>query len=395
MATLFDTSLRIEKRMKRLGEPDFPYLNSSARPYIAAVRGILEDWYAAYPEGQDKHELRERFRKDRDDQHYGAVFELFNHALLKSMGFEVEIHPGVPNSSGKHPDFRASRNGKPLFYLECTLANPSEIDQVCQRELNRILEGLEKLKSPDFFLSPSFERRSQTPARLRELREVLHTWLAKLDPDQVERDYLLDGGDALPSFTWSDGGWEIEFQAYPRRKERRDLPGLRVVGPRSEPLVTDSDERLRQAVMNKAGRYGQLDLPYVIAVNVVADKFDEIDLMEALFGKEVFAMEVGPDGPQVKMVGRKPDGAFFRFSGLYNRGVSAVFVCDQISPGVLQRPTTLVHHPHARQKLDSSLWPLPQLLPHPSEPRLVKLDGRTAGDVMGILDPWPANADFA
>ena len=41
---------------------------------------------------------------------------------------------------------------------------------------------------------------------------------------------------------------------------------------------------IRDAVIGKATRYGDLDLPYVVAVNAMSDHAEEEDAVEALFG---------------------------------------------------------------------------------------------------------------
>lgn len=51
---LFDETERTETRPKREREPAFTYLSSSARPMVAAVRQVLEQWFGLYfGEGMD------------------------------------------------------------------------------------------------------------------------------------------------------------------------------------------------------------------------------------------------------------------------------------------------------------------------------------------------------
>jgi hypothetical protein len=49
MQTLFDRLTRTSLLPARFAEPDFIYLNESARPEIARVRRLLERWYMTYP----------------------------------------------------------------------------------------------------------------------------------------------------------------------------------------------------------------------------------------------------------------------------------------------------------------------------------------------------------
>lgn len=392
---LFDPSPRTDLSLRRRTGSKFEYLNTSARGYIDAERKILEGWYSAYPAGKDKEELRGRFRHRDDVQHHGAVFELFNHALLKAMGYEVIIHPDLPNQSGRHPDFLALRNGERCFYLEGTVANLSPETRAKERELDRILEGLDKkLDSPNFYLSPSIERMSTSQANVKKLRVDLGAWLGTLDPDQAEGESLPSGVRKLPAYPWSEAGWEIVFTAYPRAKDKRGRPGNRVIGPRTEPLELDDADRLRNSVESKATRYRELDLRYIVAVNVMGETLQEIEIMEGLFGDEKWGFEITPDGAMISCRGREPNGAFHGPSRMINTRVSAVFVCDHLTAGVLRRPTVLVHHPQAQRRIDPSLWPMPQLRPHPSESQVVRVEGRTAGEVLGIPDAWHEQCDL-
>jgi hypothetical protein len=100
--SLFDDLMRVETRPKRQNEASFDYLNRSARPGIAAIRLLLEGWFVRLPDS-GKADLRARFRKREEVSHLGAFFELFCHELLCRSGYEVEIHPALPN--GKTPGF--------------------------------------------------------------------------------------------------------------------------------------------------------------------------------------------------------------------------------------------------------------------------------------------------
>ena len=44
--------------------------------------------------------------------------------------------------------------------------------------------------------------------------------------------------------------------------------------------------KILKTMKNKAEKYGQLELPFIIAVNVVASHCDNIDIMNALYGDE-------------------------------------------------------------------------------------------------------------
>ena len=120
--TLFEQLVRTEARPRRQNESSFEYLNTSARPGICAIRDLLETWFDHLPYGAQA-DISGRLRSREDVQHKSAFFELFWHELLRSGGYEVEIHPSMDDVV-TNPDFLARRYGVSQFYLETTLAMP-------------------------------------------------------------------------------------------------------------------------------------------------------------------------------------------------------------------------------------------------------------------------------
>jgi hypothetical protein len=101
-------------------EPHFNYLNRSARPSMIRIRQRLKSWFREYP-SQTQAELEARFRSLDDIQHRSAFFELYLHALLIQLDFQIRVHPEIPESD-THPEFLVFRVGKPIFYLEATFS---------------------------------------------------------------------------------------------------------------------------------------------------------------------------------------------------------------------------------------------------------------------------------
>src|SRR5437016_4610962 len=100
---LFDDFVREYLGPARHAEPFYTFLNRSARPATAAVRQLLESWFANYPH-EEQPDLRGRFRSTNNRKHKAAFFELFLHELLLRLRCQIEIHPLLVNTS-KRPDF--------------------------------------------------------------------------------------------------------------------------------------------------------------------------------------------------------------------------------------------------------------------------------------------------
>jgi len=118
---LFDDFERTFRGPAEYSKSDFDYLNRSDRIEAERIRALLEEWFERYPD-QDKVEFASRFRQSDNRQFLSAFFELYLHALLSELDYEIEVHPDLPTSATRSPDFLAMRNGETAFYMEATLA---------------------------------------------------------------------------------------------------------------------------------------------------------------------------------------------------------------------------------------------------------------------------------
>jgi len=284
---LFDDITGKGREPKELAEPSFDYLNSSVRPRCARIRDLLEQWYNHLPP-EVQPELRSRFRTKDDQQHLGAFFELYLHELLSRLGFGVEFHPQI-EKKGTHPDFKVLQDGKPLLYLEATLAAPSDTETAAGVREDRVYDVLSKMNSSNFHI------------------------------------------------------------------------GVKVPGP----PATSPHIGIRESIQDKASKYGKLDLPYVIAVNVIDELgVDDIDVSNALLGEEQGTAIFRENSLIEGRPGRKPNGAWHGPRGPQNRRVSAALIAVNLFPGNSAKVIPMLwHNPWARIPLTQDIWPLPQLVP--------------------------------
>lgn len=138
------------------------------------------------------------------------------------------------------------------------------------------------------------------------------------------------GGEAeLPRWEFGHDGWVVKFYPIPKSAEARGKPGVRPLG-----LVANgfrwvqTAAHMRDSLVDKAGRYGELDLPYVVAINVL-DHIDGYDTEEALFGAECVTVKVSPDGVEATP-DRTPDGVWTSRAGPRYARLSAVLVTSEL-----------------------------------------------------------------
>ncbi len=368
------------------GEGYFDYLNRSARPLFARIRETLEAWFLRYPaDGQD--DLNARVRNNEES----AFFELILHEMLLGLGCQVTLHPDVPGAGEKHPDFLVRSPQCGHFYMEAIVSTgESAEDASARRRKEDVYNALNSFESPNFFISMTLHGAPATPPSAKDMRHFLRNKLKGLDPDELGEAMKTGKLEALPHWPYEHDGWRIEFYPIPKGPESRGKEGIRPIGSRVYGMwAANCKDAIKGAIIKKAGRYGELDRPYVIAVNVLDDFVDDSDILQALFGTEQCTIAVGPQGiagaPQMR---RQPDGAWTDAGGPRYTRVSAVFIAEKLHHwSVTVAKTRLYHNPWAQRPCGCELRQMPQAVPQNGQ--MVPVHGRSLGDVLGLPQGWP------
>ena len=357
--SLFDEMSRADASPRQRNESFSEYLNRSANHEATEIRARLESWFERFSvEAHD--DVRGRFRADDDQAHQGAVFELFMHELLSHLGCTVEVHPSVVGT-GSRPDFLA-RHGDCFFYVETKVIEPSASPFARNPLEEDAVARINELSSPHFHIVAQVEGRLSSALSREQIVRPFIDLLVAHDPDEVQRLVDRVGPFAAPSRTIESGSWRLQGWLIPIAPERRGRGRSQplVIGPARTEMI-DCSTSVQHAILKKANKYGQLDSPLVVAVNVRHPFFDKDDEIEALFGKEqVVYYEDRPDlSPKL---GRKPDGVWIRggYQPRYTR-LSAVLMFRDLLPWNLHDvPTCLYVNPFAGDmKLPEVLYRLP------------------------------------
>jgi hypothetical protein len=223
------------------------------------------------------------------------------------------------------------------------------------------------------------------------MRSFLYSKLEELDPDEIDARLKSGGIQALPRWPYEHDGWIITFYPIPKRPGLRGKGCVRPIGGLSYmDGFVDSSTPIRKAITAKAGRYGDLELPYVIAVNALDEaSVDVIDIMNALFGEEKCIVSSGEDGGiSGAGITRVPNGAWTSESGPRNTRVSAVLLAVLLYPWTVGSAVVrLIHNPWARRPYSSPLTCLPQGIPEDSA--IKWLEGKSLHELLGLVPKWP------
>jgi len=358
----------------------FDYLNASARPEAAQVRTVLEDMVSRYP-APYRTALVRRIRSRNDGLHNGAVFELILHDLLIRQGFQVvEIEPRLPN--GRSPDFLVETPNGSRFYLEATLAwGDSGTDPGADRRMRDALEAIDRVQSPNFFLSVHPHGMPRSQVAVGRLRRDVQSFTSGLDYDATL--VAFEANLPLPTYNFEHDGLRIRIEVVP--KNTRGTGG-RAIATRMLPGgLINPHLSIKSAIEGKAGRYGALDLPYVVAVNAFDPFARSESAIEALFGTE--AVVTREDGPRFEMI-RNPNGVWQGLGGPVYTRVSAVLSTERLSAWDLaQRSMRVILNPWATKPLHDAPFGVDSV--NVVNERLVRTPGLTLREILDLPAGWP------
>jgi hypothetical protein len=391
--SLFDDISRHYEGPAGYSEAPFSFLNRSARPAADRVRTLVDSWFSRYPLSEQAA-LRARIRSQDDRHHLSAFFELFMHELLLRLHCEVHVHPDMNNDTTKRPDFEVTSPEGERFFVEAIIAtDESETDVAARARMNVVYDALNQLDSPNFFLGMDLEGTPETPPSAKSMRAFLQERLENLDPDAIIELWETNGLSGIPRWHYQHDGWDITFFPIPKSAEARGKPSVRPIGMKFHGFRQIAPEQaIKSAVLRKAGRYGDLGRPYVIAVNAISEYgVDRTDAIEALFGQE--QLEVTwpstPGGPMGFRPTRKPDGAWISPKGPRYTRVSAILLTSPVTPWSIARVSAcLYHNPWAVRAYSSVLTRFPQALLEENG-HMSWLEGIASSELLEISPDWP------
>lgn len=360
-------------------ETDFGYLSRSTRPEAARVRELIESWVSRYPE-EHRPAMVARLRLRIDDAHQSAFFELALHELLLVTGHViVAIEPKLEHTTYS-PDFLVQAPDGTRFYLEAVVATAKSAQAVAaDKRLNVAIAVIERVECPAHFLDLHVEGKPTQPIRGRQLRGALAAWIADL-PDS-------DEANLAPPFVYEAFGAKFTITAFHRN--HRAEPGERAIGAQwMEPYWGTPGDGIRESLNKKASKYGELDAPYVIAVNATGEYQKEVDAIDAAFGSECMVVTAKADGGFDERWDRNPDGVWWGKDGPRNTGLSAVLSTERVSPWTIElRRARLIRSPWSTNPLPAI--PLQVDERNPDGGKLVKVKGKSLGGIFGLHDGWP------
>ena len=391
--TLFTNPQPTRLGFRRHAETDFDYMNSHADVPVVAARTLIEGWYGHYPVAH-REDLARRFRNKNPNQHSGAFWELYLHELFFRMGYCIEVHSAIAGSDAR-PDFLLLKDGQPVAVVEARLAGVETDEETsAKRRKAELHDALDRVNSPNFFLQIDEVRTASRRPSFRRLTRNVEAWLTTLAPDIPMELFQFERRKSM-QFEWDESGWFLRLLVIPKSVGHRGKPGRAVGTSGIETKWLDTRGELRRAVADKARKYGDVELPFIIAINHIGVSCDRTDWTDALFGTSAVNIWFTDDAVHHQEPFRKNDGLWLLDGKARRTNVSAIIGGWAINPWSMGAHRLEVYSHFAPERPfdfqgNLSCWVLSEVTG-----QLEEQAGRTSAEILGIPHNWPLSWDQA
>lgn len=371
-AWLFSAGVRSDYQPCRDDEPMFRFLDRVRQPSFERIRAFYEVAFRRYPQGNDRKDLRARFRSPSYVQHIAARWELYQHNLWTRLGWALTPHPACPD--GRFRDFLVARDGE-AFYLECAVDTRGDGARAQDQRWAAVTAQLRPLATATHGLLVERHEIGPRPFGMRRLTDRLRRELAALAP-----------GEHRTLLRVREDGWNFDVEASPLH-----AGGLAVAYGSVMSVQTRLYDPIRHHVKNKGRRASDLDRPLVLALLVdlglpILEKDGAV--REALFGMPITVVgrsgghrvEAANDGVWADAVG-KPR----------HRGVSALLVRENVRFEIAL--PELHHHPAAHRPLSVTGLPF-RTVRYAAEDTLIAEPTASPCTVFGLPEDWPGPEEW-
>lgn len=378
---LFDSKDRTYCEPATHNENAYDYYDRSARKNVSNIRKVLNKWFDNYPL-PEKSELKSRFKNTFSS----AFYELFIYTLFRHQGFEISIHPEVPNSN-KRPDFLLKKDGIE-FYLEAKEAKDESTEQQSiKRRINQIYDSLNTINSPNFFLRiEELLLKTQRQPSTKKIINSVEELAKSIDPDVIAELIQNFGLDGSPRLQFEDANLKLVISLIPKGHSFRNASGRPIGIYPFDSYWGGAEESIKNSFAKKAKRYGKLGKPYIICINAVGNRFSgEYDVENAVWGSSALSWSDDPNNPDEKLV-RQKDGLFLSNKGPIFQNVSGILVTYAMEFNIPVSKYWLIKHPYSNQDLDFGIFNM--TYQYTKDGKIITNQSKAVGEILNIGINW-------
>lgn len=371
---LFNEKERVSPYQGKFSSSPYHVLDESGDHIETKVREFLNTLFESYPE-EYQEELASRLRSEIFTS---AFFELYIWGLMNAC--KIPTTPIYENKIAL-PDFLANKK----FYIEATISQDQfHKNSGEERIKNELLDFLEKsISSKCYFLQINLLETSKKHPRFSVIRDAINRRLSQIHKEEQDIEHP---SEDIKNVLVEDNGWKILVHIRRIRNEE-SVNNHRAIGSVFRGFDLDpSRDKLRRTIRSKSNLYKNLQLPLILAINMLTLDCDEEDIMDALFGDLEYLLPNNENG--VYKTSRKNNGAWVRNSKYINRRISAIFIINHLNPWTVgTQNATIIHHPYPNFSIPISLLPFNQLIF--KEGKIIKSEGEHPRDIFNLPKGWP------
>ncbi len=310
---------------------------SGDNPEFVALRNEALHQLSGVPEPH-RSVWESRLKSKLEHSHSSARLEICLHDLFKKRGWKIEIEPDLPATKNK-PDFLLSSGSRRLM-VEARAVLGTESERQQDDRLKRLMNDLRGKLDRTVLIHPLFELPSSLPNK--HLAAQIESKASEVG---LLQEFLVEGEHQGQPYSL-----EVTVLLETKPNESGDV-GATI----NQAVEFDIGNSVREAIIGKAHKYGEMLIPYVIAVWPKLPNhfsFEDDDDMVALYGDETWVMS----GAEI-IRSRKLNGVFtlkredssYRYSD-----ISAVFFCHPYNTDSFK---IYVHHnPFAKRPVGMEMF---------------------------------------
>jgi hypothetical protein len=285
---VFDDIDRTDITYKQHDESTYDFYNRSALPGTEIVRSRIEEYASLLSEAEQNgliSVLKSNWR--------ATYFELFLAKRFHDMGYQIATHPELAHTS-KRPDFLLTGNG-PELYAEARVATDMTDDERKeQRIIDKVIASINThVKSKEVFLNVwQVKVLSKQNKSLKSLYTELDKYI-KANKDEVRNTSPLVR--ANNRFRYDNGSIRVICSLMSKTVHADDDPNDRVIGMQTQPgAFVNPAAALERSIKSKASRYGKLNKPYVVCIQIGSGYgASDGELDDLLFGRGITHLNTG------------------------------------------------------------------------------------------------------
>jgi hypothetical protein len=282
----------------------------------------------------------------------------------------------LPRWTKNNPDFLLiSQTGDEILVEAASVFPIHEFGGEKQRFQELINSINKSLNSPDFWVGVIVNASTSQRPPLNRICKYLERELSKLRYEEVKEHF--DKSKDFPRIPWKNGEWDLEFRISTKNQARGnpDIGSLGLYTEGIKEVHTISD--IQSSIKRKNDHYGDLTIPYLLALNIHAH-VDDLAVPDALLGIPM------RQGRRVLWVS---DGSWYRRKEYHMQRMSGLCTFSGLCPDNLNWVNPILwHHPDPTYSIPPQLWKLSQNIFNGMSMDYQQVDGEKIGQLLGVYD---------